>query len=883
MVEPSENMAARRRAAKRESGKSFLATSFSALSFSLGPSPPLSLLAAAASVSLSGILFLCATAWGGISEDRAKFVQAETLEETGFEAKYLNWYFQKMMQGIVREDPDLAAAIVLQTDRFIREDIAKTDESVFKPVEDGHTHIQEFLRRFDDESESIESIGVMVRTYRSDSAGRIPFSGSGRYSTQFALFSKFLSLGGNYDTGLAMNRLIPELRAVSGEGRAEFLAPYFLDLCHVLRPAQRIQLANWAIKKANEADMTIASLGEAIHLGLAFFERAEGTPVEAPGFLRGPNLDAKLLELLRDNTVSPAWRAGLAALIGRQFREEVSSEVRIECGRVLTRVLRDKIPFGGSSFGYAAATFLRGNEADSDWKSVASELLSAWEERTAKSASSDQNALRPGKHWLIPIMELACRTGKPEQIREHYQRYRNEGLVYPGFWIHLLEGRQYRLASELFAKMAPITAYRSDHYSLDSNYDQSLAEAVPPYLKTISDAKDRAFAELLLCAVVDPKVPKIDSSSLTLQERLANFALRHKEMPAWKKNHLIPAFEVLSLSHRNPKITKWLAENQTGLEKRLEQDSPEIRPYWATRMEVHEAIEELENGSAFPVQMAWGRAVFEENRLLKRHQNDLAEAIIDMIDGRIRAGCESKDAERLRKMLPACRQILETVPETVYRPDVHRFAVRVLAAHAFCDEMGAWNQWWANLKPVQQRHLVSLLQQSRNLVNFIERLFNPFDQPPGEVFPEGVNRRRVYQQILECEWVDRSYAGFSPLATMSARRLITERDLYDIAQPVAEFAPRKGSAWREYLGTLADQGHLDVALRTVYQKLTLLEGEDEDTASLALALTVEKMLIQNVTGRIDEAQKIEEELSARDDLSALPLEYKAIVRRLQKR
>ena len=146
------------------------------------------------------------------------------------------------------------------------------------------------------------------------------------------------------------------------------------------------------------------------------------------------------------------------------------------------------------------------------------------------------------------------------------------------------------------------------------------------------------------------------------------------------------AFEVFSLSHRNEKMTNWLQNNQIGLEKRITQEAPELISYWAARMELHHAIEELENGAIFPTQFMWFRVTEEENSVLRRHRSHLAEAMIDMMDSRLRRACEEREISRLEHFLTISREILETVPENVYRPDVHRFSIRVIAAHALCGQ-----------------------------------------------------------------------------------------------------------------------------------------------------------------------------------------------------
>ena len=341
-----------------------------------------------------------------LTEYREKFLLAKTLPELGIPQNQLFGRFLVLMNDVIREDPELAADLVLHTDRLIFQEERKRGGGWYKAASNGWTHMGSYLESYEKRTESLDAIGVMVRSFQKDSQGRIPFVGWVPMESQFGLFGHFLGHGGNYDTAAATEKLITDLRTVCGEGQTVFLAPYFCELCDFLRPAQRNELAKQAIELSDDADLTLSGIGEAIALGLALFERAEGTPVDHPDLARGTALDSLLLEILKDDTISLAWRAGFTALMGLDFRENLSPELRIEIGKILALVLEKEIPFAGKSFSHSIAAFLRGDDADEVWKNTGKRLLSAWEKRNSLNHLPEKTgrALRPEKEWIIPVM-----------------------------------------------------------------------------------------------------------------------------------------------------------------------------------------------------------------------------------------------------------------------------------------------------------------------------------------------------------------------------------------------------------------------------------------------------------------------------------------------
>lgn len=811
-----------------------------------------------------------------LSEERVKYLKTETLQETGFPPDRFRRIFSFLMSDVIRDDPDLAANLVLHTDRLIRRDQEENPDTYFNPLSDGESHITRFLEYYEDQTETIDAIGVMVRTYREDRAGVIPYAGFVRFNSRYALLSQFLRHGGNYDMPGGMEALLSDLRTACGEGNSIFLAPFFNDLANLLRPAQRTSLARWATEKINSTDRTVSSLAESILLGLSLFERTNRVSIDFPELPRGNALDLQIQELLSNESLSPAWRLGMASFMGGQFRDRLSPSVKIECGELLAACLnkQPKLHFG--TLNLVLAAFLRGSDRDAEWRSTGRALLDTLKRIPKPSADQLAEWRISEKFWIVQTMDLVCRVGSNEEIQAHFRKYRYEDSLFPGLWITLIRHEKFALANELFEMHGDDTAFSSGYYYLDTCYNRKLESMTPRYLASIADEETRLFAQLLLAAVIDPKVPGDNDSESTQETRLASFAREKSTMPAWKDIRLIRALEIFSLTQNIEEISDWLVTNEVGLENRIEQETPRLKPYWAGRIEMHNAVEQLENGQSFPAQMMWGRSVFEKNPLLERKKRDLAEAILDMVDGRLRNGCQDRDLERLRKFLPFSRQVLETVPQVVSSGEVHRFAIRVITAHAICEQMPAWTTWWDQLEPVQKRRLISILEGRRDFMTILRVLLNEKRLPAEQAIESTSSRRRIVREILSTDWLDQAYPGVSVLSVANANGLLTEQDIYEISGDIAEQAPRKGSGWREHLGAMSDRG---LVLEALFELEKIME--QEEAARLTTALSVEKWLILKSLGRVEEAGAIERQLTEKELL--LPIEYQAIINYLKRR
>ncbi len=822
-----------------------------------------------------------------LKESRQKFLKAESLKETGFRTDPANIssIFNQLLRDILQDEPEMAAQLVFHTNQLILREIEQRGS--FKPLRNGDNYIAKFLENYEGQTPSIAPIGVMVRTYRRDHSGQIPFEGFGTDAQQFNFLSHFLSLGGNYQTTPAIESMVRDLRQVCGEGRAVFLTPYFFNFVYQLRPAQRSALAKWATDAGRHPDLLVSDYGSSIHLAIAMFERAEGSIVANQSLWRGAELDNRLIEVLQDSAISTAWKAGFTALMGKHFRMEMSPALRIEIGRNLTSVLENKIPFSGRSFKYSIAAFLRGDDKDIAWCTQGIDLLKAWEIRTSKGETDESVTFSPGADWIIPMMELLCRVGTELEISLHFKKYCFQDLVFPGLWINLIKSGQFSLANEAFSQFGALSEYSPISFQVDTTFDKKLAEAIPAYLPSIKDEKDRIFAELLLAAIGDPDRHGPQTTGSTLQSRLDEFVKKHPVLPGWVGDQEMRALEILTLSQRNSAIKKLLEERQTGFENRIEQEENRYHPYWAARIEMHSALEEMEIGQNFPIELWWGRVVMDKNQTIVRQQGYLAKSILIVMDERMADACQSCDIERLRKFLPISRSILQFVPDFILPIYLRQFAVSSLTAHAMCDNMGDWDLWWQSLDAMRRKHLVSILlprtdepfeeEESCHLVGSIKTLTSAKSigaaQP--QIAPE--IGRRVCMNVFGSALIDEGYQGFSTLANAVSRGLISEKDMSEIAEAIARKAPRNGSSWREFLGIFSDQNHL-------LETLHLLENEISSTdPSLPLmnSLRIERLEILKALGPKNRA---EDSLSKFQNTHFdLPREYQTIIQNLEKR
>jgi len=451
----------------------------------------------------------------------------------------------------------------------------------------------------------------------------------------------------------------------------------------------------------------------------------------------------------------------------------------------------------------------------------------------------------------------------------------------------LIKSGQYSLANEAFAQLGALSEYSPNSYQVDATYDRKLAEVIPTYLSTIEDEKDRIFAELLLAAIADTDVPRPETPDSSLQTRLDEFVKRHPSLPEWTGNQEMRALEVLSLSQRNPAIRKLLEERQTGFEVRIEQEENRYHPYWAARIEMHSALEELEIGQSFPIELWWGRVVMDKNQTIVRQQGYLAKSVLIMMDERMADACQKADLDRLRQFLPISRSILEFVPDFILPIYLRQFAVSSLTAHAMCDEMKAWDNWWRSVEAMRRKHLVSILlprvgepfeeEEACHLIGSIKTLLTPKSIGAAQSQLNLEIGRRVCKNVFGSTLFDEGYQGYSTLANAVSRGLISEKDLSEIAETIARKAPRKGSSWREFLGLLSDQNQLEEALHLLEREI----ASTDPALPLINSLRIERLEILKTLGQKDLA---EDSISGfRNSQFDLPKEYQTLIQNLEKR
>ncbi len=817
--------------------------------------------------------------WAGAADldsQRRKFLAAETIADIGYDAEKLPLLFPFLLRDAISESPDLAAPIVVHTAKLIRQDQESNQDTYFNTFDQRQyrCHIVDYLHKLEDRQESIDVIGISVRTYRLDHSGTVPYTGIGRYSTQFAMLSHFLSLGGNYDTRAAMDQFLVDLRVACGEGEMIYLAPYFAELSSLLRPAQREAMAIWARERADHNEQSVASISAAIRLGIAIETLASGRQQPIPGIASRHALNNQFSSLLIDTELSPAWRLGFAALIARECRQHLSHQTSIACGGVVAEALsRSQMPMMHQPIAYAMAGYLRGDSTDPLWRQTGSDILASVRVTHHPTATEMARAPQSQKHWIVQMVALATRLSDEDQLNSYMQRYGTDRSLYPALWIHLVQASEFPLANQLFKQHSRNVDFSPGYFLLDSTYNQTLADKTPAYLATIADPADRAYAELAIAAVSDSSIDT--HRPHPQQQRLAAYAERYGDFPELPPSLRQKALQILSLAQRQPSITRWLSEQQQGLENAIRSENPHTRAYWAGRIEMHAAIESLHEGSVFPTQMMWGRALEDTTPTIERSRGELCEAILDMVDSRIKTAIGRRGTEPLHHYLDISRQILEYAPDNLSDRELHRFLIRTLVLHAWCeDAMPSWHAWWKDLEPITQKRMVDALSRYRSLIVSIKDITHTApSQPP---LPADLSRS-LLTGILSTELIDQAYPDYSTLAEATALGLLSNADLHQIAEPIARVAPRQGSSWRECLGSLADQGLAEDALEVV--DALLADYTAIDFPILHTTLSVERWLLLESMGKAAEAERPEISL----DISRLPREYRTVIDQIRRR
>ena len=819
-----------------------------------------------------------------ISETRHIFLKKESLEEAQFLPERMRNIFELLMRDILAEDPEIVADLVLHTHRLVEKNRLANSEGHFEDSQPNgnRTHIASFLQYYERAHESIDTIGVHVRTYREDHKGLIQYRGYTTSARKYAFLSHFLSCGGNYNTSQALDQFLTELRRACGEGNSLFLIPDFLELCYSLRHSQRDQLTQWARENSKSSEITIASISRAALIGLSIFETAEHIPHNPLGISQ-EDLDKYLIEILRDETISPSWRIGFSCIIAQKLPAQISQPLRIEIGRTINLVLSKNIPVENFTLIHAMSAFL-GDHSDSEqWMSMARKIITSSKQLTRSKVSQFYQFSTYERHWISQKLALVCRAGTQDQISEEYLKHEKEASFYPNRWIELIRADQFELANQLFTLHGHSVSFQSSRFILDNTFDNRLNNQVARYISTITNKEDRCLAELLLVAT--PNNKNIPESSLsTPQQRLNQVVQKYKDgLPEdFSKEKHIRVFEVLTLCRDNPTCTQWLEQDQKSLIGRLLQRDPKVNNYWGARMEMHSAVEQLTRGIEFPALMTWGRIAEGSNKTIDSRRRYLTEAFLDLINEQLEAAISTNNQQKLAIMSPFCRKVLNSYPDEraihVSATTLHRFMERSLIAHASCDQIDQWNEFWKNLFPQKKTHLTQLLQSQKNLVLTTKSILNPDRLQPRKWQPNAEKRRQMFSDLFLCEWVDQGYVDASVLAECNARNLLTKEDTIEIAEQIARKAPRTGSAWREYLGIMADSGQSEDALHELDDQLAI----DHTSASLLFVLKMEKLLLLKAMNKTTEANSFE----AANLLEAppeLPREYRAIVRKLERR
>ncbi len=145
-----------------------------------------------------------------------------------------------------------------------------------------------------------------------------------------------------------------------------FLLPTWAHFQSYLRPQQQKTIRTWAeevVSGAREGDPEIArwvKLGAVLHVRQ---ERAlsgeEGLSAE-----RADEVEGDLIAVLKDESLSPAWRQGFAAYLSATMPERMSSPLRLAIGDLSAHVFQEDIPFSSIGMARCLWVFLWVDEED---------------------------------------------------------------------------------------------------------------------------------------------------------------------------------------------------------------------------------------------------------------------------------------------------------------------------------------------------------------------------------------------------------------------------------------------------------------------------------------------------------------------------------------
>ncbi|MDF1814819.1 MAG: hypothetical protein P1V20_21625 [Verrucomicrobiales bacterium] len=781
--------------------------------------------------------------WLAVSDESTltieTFLASETLEKVGIRQQELEKVLYDLLNGSLAEAPDLAGKILPHARQLVIHEQLQND-GWYESMWNGWTHTGSWFQRYLRSRSQAEAIGVMIRTFREDRAGSVASLGfTGRNQTD-AMVAIFNAGGGNYKPATGMKTLAQELRKLCGEGDMVYLVPYFYSLNYQLRPAQRRAAIQWA--RSVEGFDPLFPVAEAYLTGTALVEISWNRKLGEEPFSRVRSLQLAE-EILMDDNISLAWRGGFATFLGHDNKSCWGSEAGIATGKVIAEILEQATPYASNSFSYAFPLFLRADRENPEWKSTGRRILRAWEERNRFNNTSKRKgrAFDPSNYWVVPVFDLACRLKDEAAIDKMLEEFSTTMHVAPAAVMHLVIHGYNARAKKLLFRQVEKREYSLYRYRRENIYNAELHRKVPGFLKSIPKRQDREFAALHFASIVDPYPFPQDAAFPNRETRLFQLLEQGEftvpEAGLRKKRVL----EMLSLAVRNPRAAELLREH-TPLPESTNNSAQSLGSYWGTRAAIFSELEELEKGFDLPMRFQLGRIAFDESKWFNANRRRACEGLITQLSGRLATAYGDRDRKRLADFLPVCRLAGESVP---LNTGLHSFLVYLAGVHALLDEMDVYEEWWQSLDGPRKKSFAKLLQDEGAYISYNAHRINPYEVSPDKLFPSTQERRRYMTGLLANPWTDCGYEDRNSLAYAESKSLLTEGDIHFLAGHLAEKSPRRGCAYREWFGSLADRGMLAEALKLALMPYPQTESDPYFKECLLWELT----LLHEAAGR----------------------------------
>jgi len=364
-------------------------------------------------------------------------------------------------------------------------------------------------------------------------------------------------------------------------------------------------------------------------------------------------------------------------LISATMARTISSPVNLVIGELCASTFREAVPFSAIGTARSHSSFLKADNGTDEWNDVATGLVAGWRHRNRFNGlpKEEGKALDPSNLTVIPMIAISCRLGDADAVAWHCEEFTNTCGTFPGMFGSLVRSGHMERAKKLLQNKCRDVRYSTAHYLLDPRYDRKLHESVEPFLETATDSDLRNYARILLMATPDPD-PKFgtDPTVPPRSKRIAQAAEAISNEPIRDLTLASQADEILSTAFNESAVREFLdrpsADFFAKYDEMVGKRSGSTDVYWLAHTHFHDAIYQLSEGAPFPAQFFWGRLVYEQRENNTNLERNGTEAVVDVLNQWCEVALAEGRKEDLLRLLPFGRQVLEGVPELVYRRDV---------------------------------------------------------------------------------------------------------------------------------------------------------------------------------------------------------------------